>query len=77
MKNLDSFQDSNKYKPIFVDVLEKISKMNKLISDLQNKSITEDEFLTNPFLLKLNMNMEIVKNIISNCKTELVKKLMS
>lgn len=36
-----------------------------------------DEFMSNPFLLKLNMNLDTVKSIILYSKTELNKKLMS
>jgi len=77
LKNLDNINENNKYKPIFVDILEKIIKMNKLINDLQNNIISIDEFLSNPFLVKSGMNLNVVKSIVMNSKTELNKKLMS
>lgn len=77
LKNLDNINENNKYKPIFVDILEKIIKMNKLINDLQNNMISNDEFLSNPFLVKSGMNLNVVKSIVMNSKTELNKKLMS
>jgi len=51
--------------------------MYKLIEALESKNISNDEFINNPFVIKLGLNKDSIRNILQHNKTELNKKIMS
>lgn len=51
--------------------------MYKLIEALENKKISQDDFINNPFVNKLGLNKDTIYSILQNNKTELNKKIMS